>query len=113
MALGGIGEGGGSPLDRFQQIRDLAKRKLDAEDSRTRLADVLKRKQAQLGGLAPDRPQGPQGPQAAGRGQAATAAGAAGGIAAAGGLSAYGRAGAAAGKPDPRPGLGRHIDLTA
>jgi hypothetical protein len=112
MALGGIGEGGGSPLDRFQQIRDLAKRKLDAEDSRTKLAEVLKRKQAQLGGLAPDRPNGPhgpQGPQAAGRGQAAAAAG---GIAAAGGLSAYGRANAA-GKPDPRPGLGRHIDLTA
>ncbi len=106
MALGGIGEGSASPLDRFQQIRDLAKRKLDAEDSRTRLAEVLKRKQAQLGGIAPDRPQGPQ---AAGRAPAASAAG---GIAAAGGLSAYGRANAA-GKPDPRPGLGRHIDLTA
>lgn len=109
MALDGIGGGSASPLDRFQQIRDLAKRKLDAEDSRTKLAEVLKRKQAQLGGLAPDRPQGPQGSQAAGRSAAAAAAG---GIAAAGGLSAYGRANAA-GKPDPRPGLGRHIDLTA
>jgi len=109
MAMQGIGGGGASPLDRFQQARDLAKRKLDAEDSRTRLAEVLKRKQAQLGGLAPDRPQGAQ---AAGRGQAASAAGGLAGAGGLGGLAAYGRAGAQ-NRPDPRPGLGRHIDLTA
>lgn len=106
MALQGIGNGA-SPLDRFQQVRDLAKKKLDADENRTRLADLLKRKQAELGhGLAPDRPQ------AAARRFETPAAGALPGGAAAGGLAAYGRAGAME-KPDPRPGLGRRIDLTA
>ncbi|GEM_PF-2690266 len=50
MALNGIGgNGSGSALDRFQQIRDQAKKKLDGADNRTRLTDLLKLKQSELG----------------------------------------------------------------
>lgn len=112
MALGGIGGNGASPLDRFQQARDLARRKIDGEDNRARLADLLKQKQAQLGsGLA----AGGQPAAQAGAASAPAVGGALGFPAAIGGMggaSAYGRT-AGAQKPDPRPGLGRFIDLTA
>lgn len=126
MAVGGIGGEGAASLDRFQQIRDLARKRMEdppatrGDDSRARAADLLKRKQAELGQGIADRP-----------GQAAASA-SAGGTAAAGAVaaakigfsragtipagttavSAYGRAGGTE-KADPKPRLGRYIDLTA
>src|SRR5688500_5352449 len=94
MAAQGITPGGASPLDRFQQIRDLARKKIDGDENRTRLADLLRKKQAERGrGAALDRPQAAP--------RAAAAHGMeppAGGIApallgGAGGPAAYGRAG--------------------
>lgn len=111
MAAQGIGAG--SPLDRFQQVRDLARKKIDGGDNLARLADLLKQKQAQLGqGVALDRPQ--SAPRAAAAQKLEPPAG---GIApallgGAGGLAAYGRAGGAERKPSG-PGLGRYVDLTA
>lgn len=120
MAVGGIGGEGAASLDRFQQIRDLARKRMEeppatrGDDSRARAADLLKRKQAELGQGIADRPR-----------QAAVAA-SAGGAAAAkiefprsgslpagiAGSAAYGRAGGTE-KADPKPRLGRYIDLTA
>lgn len=97
MAVGGIGGEGASPLDRFQQIRDLARKRMDEPpatgggDSRARAADLLKRKQAELGQGIADRPRPAAGTT---------------------GVSAYGRAGGTE-KADPKPRLGRYIDLTA
>lgn len=48
MALDGIG--GGSPLERFQAIRDSAKKKIEGADGQANLADLIKRKQAQMNG---------------------------------------------------------------
>lgn len=122
MAVGGVGNGA-SALDRFQQIRDLARKKLDApsatpgDDPRARLADVLKRKQAELGqGVAADRPGSARGaaavPRATQAAPAARAYATPAGPGALGALGTYGRA-EAAGKTDPKPRLGRYIDLTA
>lgn len=112
MALGGIG-GGASALDRFQQARDLARRKLSSADAPApaqgadglaRLADLLRRKQAELGrGVAADRPA------AAAKAAPSGAAGA--GMASAEVPPAYGRTGATEKAAGPR--LGRYIDLTA
>lgn len=121
MALGGIGEG--SALDRFQQVRDLAKKKLDAasspfgDDPRARAAELLRKKQAELGqGVAPDRPQAAMGaaaPRQAGAPAAKMEFPRSGSIpAGTGGMAAYGRAGGTE-RPDPKPSLGRYIDLTA
>lgn len=96
MAVGGIGGEGAASLDRFQQIRDLARKRMEdppatrGDDSRARAADLLKRKQAELGQGIADRPR-----------QALVA-----------GTAAYGRAGGTE-KADPKPRLGRYIDLTA
>jgi hypothetical protein len=134
MALGGIGRdgasapNGASPLDRFQQARDLARRKIEGDDTRNRLADLLQKKQAELGGVGGQ-------PQGAARTAASAAAGAGpasavrtasparkmespasaaleGGAGALGGLAAYGRGGATE-LPKAGPHLGRYIDLTA
>jgi hypothetical protein len=109
MALDGIG-GGASALDRFQQARDVARRKLDAPapaqgtDGLARLADLLRKKQAELGqGLAADRPRAAAKPSPAGAADAGSAAAAV--------PPAYGRTGATEKAAGPR--LGRYIDLTA
>jgi hypothetical protein len=125
MALGGIGRdgatapSGASPLDRFQQARDLARRKIDGDESRNRLADLLQKKQAELGGVGA-QPQATRLAAAAGAASparkmeapAADFLAGGNGPAAPGGLAAYGRGGAAE-KPKAGPMLGRYIDLTA
>jgi hypothetical protein len=133
MALEGIGNGAGSALERFQALRDSAKKKIDVGEGRADLAELIKRKQAQMGaggsasapvpanaakalagrilsGLAPlgaaaNAPASAAafGAQAAG-GNAASAAPSA--------PSAYGRSGGLQ-KQDSRPTLGRHVDFMA
>jgi hypothetical protein len=116
MALNGAGGlDSGSMLERFQQVRDLARKKLDEGDSlrgvdnRARLAsrddklaDLVKRKQEQMGLGSVSRAV----PQAAPR----ITAEAGNTAPALSGLSAYGRAGAID-RADPKPRLGRLIDI--
>lgn len=110
------GIGGGSPLDRFQQIRDLARKKIEAsspsrgDDNRARLADLLRKKQAELGpGIALDRPRSASRAAEAREPEASSDGAAPAGT---GGLSGYGRAGGVERKQGG-PVLGRYIDLTA
>jgi hypothetical protein len=108
MDLKGIGgSGAGSALDKFQAIRDLAKKKIDGTDNRSRLTELLKNKQSELGierGVVEKRPVAgatlqnatnilPPAPSLAGP-------------------ASYGKAGAMD-KPDPKPKLGRFIDFMA
>ena len=113
MALNGIGGGdAGSALERFQALRDSAKKKLDGAESQTSLADLIKRKQAELnnGGASAARtsaeriPPKPAAPAASGNPFSAGA-----GLL---GSSAYGRTGGIQ-KQDPKPTLGRHVDFMA
>ncbi len=108
MALNGIGgNGAGSALDRFQALRDAAKQKIEGADNRTRLAEMLKQKQSELGvgkGLAA-KPQTERIPSAASAAVFSAPQ-------AINGSSSYGRAGAME-KPDPQPKLGRYIDFRA
>jgi hypothetical protein len=117
MALPGIGSGGGSPLDRFQQLRDAAQKKLESSERQAGLADLIQRKQRQLGagGASPDTARSPAerippGPAAPGLGAAADAAARAGFPAPP--SAAYGRTGAAR-KQDAAPRLGRYVDFLA
>jgi hypothetical protein len=107
MALNGIGGNGvgGSPLDQFQKLRDAAQKKMEGSDRQAGLADLIQRKQKQLGGngtgaLAPEAVKSlaeriPPGPAAPGN-----AAAAAGNPATP--SAAYGRAGGRA-PPKKRP----------
>ncbi len=128
MALDKVGAGGGSPLgggsalDRFQQARESARKKLDGADNKTRLVDLLRKKQAELG-LGSQPTLGSAGGAGAGvskslaglpafgavASNASAQSGGTGGIL---GMTAYGRAGAAQ-KADPKPALGRYVDFTA
>lgn len=125
MAVGGVGGEGTSALDRFQQIRDLAKKKIDAssstrvDENRARAADLLRKKQAELGQGISDRPRPAAGALQAGATAAGAAVAAKFGIPPAGNIpggagaaSAYGRSGGTQ-QADPKPRLGRYIDLTA
>lgn len=126
MALNGIGgNGAGSALDKFQQIRDQAKKKLDGADNRTRLTDLLKLKQTELGAngtavkgaqAGAQMPKAPMGRIAPGPSAASPAANFLGGGQASHGgqgvSSAYGRAGGLE-KTDPKPKLGRYVDFMA
>lgn len=128
MALDGIG--GGSPLERFQAIRDSAKKKIETTDGQANLADLIKRKQAQMNGAG-----GHSGKTEAGGGASSPASGNAAkasaerirpGLGAANGVlgaavrnilgdtapAGYGRAGALQ-KQESRPTLGRHVDFMA
>ena len=92
----------GSALERFQQARDLARKKLDESSStrgvenRSRLADLVKRKQAELSPRAVP-------------GKSAIAEAPRGGTPAAD-PAAYGRTGNIQ-RMESRPGLGRNIDI--
>lgn len=140
MALDGIGNGAGSALERFQALRDSAKKKIDIGEGQTNLAELIKRKQAQMGaggsasapvpgnaakalagrilsGLAPLSGGAANGKVAANAmsSLAALGAQAAGGNAATAGTSgpsAYGRSGGLQ-KQETRPTLGRHVDFMA
>jgi hypothetical protein len=130
MALEGIGNGGGSALERFQALRDSAKKKIDVGEGRADLAELIKRKQAQMGagGSASAPVPGNAAKTLAGRilsglgaaNQAPTTGAALGALAANGnaaaaapsGPSAYGRSGGLQ-KQDSRPTLGRHVDFMA
>ena len=130
MALDGIG--GGSPLERFQAIRDSAKKKIETTDGQANLADLIKRKQAQMNGVS-----GAGGKMEVGGGASSPASGNAakasaerirpglgaavngfsGNAASAAaqvipGPAGYGRAGALQ-KQESRPTLGRHVDFMA
>ncbi len=107
MALNGIGGGAGA-LERFQAIRDLAKKKLEGADSQTNLADLIKRKQLELGTGIAARPTAERIPP----GQAASAAPGNAASAALLGPAGYGRSGSLQ-KQDPKPTLGRHVDFMA
>lgn len=122
--IGGRGGGGSSPLDRFQQLRDAAQRKLETSDRQAGLADLIQRKQKQLGtgGASPGSARSPAerilpgpGLLAGAAGPAAPASGAAADAAARAGSAApaaYGRTGAAR-KQDSAPRLGRYVDFLA
>jgi hypothetical protein len=123
MALNGIGGGdAGSALDRFQALRDSAKKKLAGADGQTSLADLIKRKQAELGTAATGAsattgasPAGfaartsaeriPSKPDAVPFPGNPASAGTTGSV-------AYGRSGGLQ-KQDPKPTLGRHVDFMA
>src|SRR6185436_5910841 len=109
MALNGIG---GSPLEKFQQARDLARKKIDTDDSRFKLADLLQQKQAEIGGI--DGKPAPKAKPSSSRAQAKAASAFPGGADArqVSGPAAYGRAGNVD-KGDPKPRLGRYIDFMA
>lgn len=111
MALNGIGGGdAGSALERFQALRDSAKKKLAGEDGQAGLAELIKRKQAELGAGIASRPSAERIPP---KPDALPASGASGQAARGAAISgAYGRGGAAA-KQDPKPTLGRHVDFMA
>ena len=115
MALNGIGGNGsgGSPLDQFQKLRDAAQKKLEGSDRQAGLAELIQRKQRQLGGApAPEAAKSqaeriPPGPAAPGNAAAAAGAGNP-----ATPSAAYGRAGGA--RPqDAAPRLGRFVDFLA
>ncbi len=120
MALKGIGgSDAGSALERFQAIRDSAKKKIDGADGQAGLAELIKRKQLELGsgnataakasGTAARNPAEriPSKPAAApAPGNAASA------LPGLTGSSAYGRTGGVE-KQDSKPTLGRHVDFTA
>ncbi len=127
--ISGSGAGGGSPLDRFQQLRDAAQRKLETSDRQAGLADLIQRKQKQLGtgSASPGPARSPAERILPGPGLSAGAAGSAapgnprsgtgvGADASAGAGSpvpaAYGRTGAAR-KQDSAPRLGRYVDFLA
>jgi hypothetical protein len=108
MPLDGIGGGdAGSALERFQRIRDSARKKLEGADRQANLADLVRRKQSELGagsGVASRSPADRVAP-----GPALTQGAQAGGAQPA---AAYGRAGGLE-KPDPKPRLGRFVDFMA
>jgi hypothetical protein len=138
MALEGIGSGGGSALERFQALRDSAKKKIDVGEGRADLVELIKRKQAQMGagggasspvpgnaaktlagrilsGFAPLRGDAANLAPASGPAlgsQAANGNAASAALAATSGPSAYGRSGGLQ-KQDSRPTLGRHVDFMA
>ncbi|MDB5104761.1 MAG: hypothetical protein JWP91_2450 [Fibrobacteres bacterium] len=118
MALNGVGGNGGSALERFQAIRDSAKKKIDGEDGQAGLAELIKRKQAQLGtaGIAakPTAERIPPGLGTAGRaaGNAGASQAATGNAASMLGPAGYGKTGGLQ-KQDSRPTLGRHVDFMA
>lgn len=108
MALEGVGRGdAGSALERFQRIRDSARKKLEGADRQADLADLVRRKQAEIGagsGIASGSPaeriqSGPEAKPAAQPGVVRSS-------------SAYGRAGGVD-NPDPKPRLGRFVDFMA
>ena len=112
MALEGIGgnaAGDGAALDRFRKLRDSAQKRLDSADRQAGLADLIERKQKQLGtgGSAPGTARSPAerippGPVAPENGTGAPASPAA----------AYGRSGSPR-KQDAAPRLGRYVDFLA
>lgn len=108
MALDGIGSGdAGSALERFQRIRDSARKKLEGEERQAGLTELVRRKQSEIGaggGIAPRSP--------AERVQPAPEAKPAVRAAMGQSVSAYGRAGGAD-NPDPKPKLGRFVDFMA
>lgn len=110
MALNGIGAGAGA-LERFQAIRDLAKKKLEEADGQTNLADLIKRKQLEFGTGIAARPTAERIPPgqvvSAFPGNAASAA-----LLGPAGPAGYGRSGSLQ-KQNPKPTLGRHIDFMA
>ncbi len=121
--IGGNGAGGGSPLDRFQKLRDSAQKKMESADRQSGLAGLIQRKQQQLGtgAAAPQAARSPAerilpGPGLAG-GSAAAGSGAAADAAARAGLpappsAAYGRSGTAR-QQDAAPRLGQYVDFRA
>ncbi len=99
-------------LEKFQAIRDLAKKKMDGTDNRFRLEDLLKQKHADLG---LDSVKKPDVPFTKPVGKINSRHNVAGNSAAAKGLQAlmnYGKAGSSE-KPDPKPKLGRYVDFMA
>lgn len=124
--IGGNGAGAGSALDKFQKLRDAAQKKLDGADRQAGLAELIQRKQKQLGtgGASPAStgsqaerippgpgllagPAGPVAPGKAGDAGAGQNAGPAAPISA-----AYGRSGTPR-KQDAAPRLGRYVDFLA
>jgi hypothetical protein len=110
MAVNGIGGGdAGSALERFQAIRDSARKKIEGGDGQANLAELIRRKQAELGASGVAAQKGteriPAQPAAIASGSAAEALL---------GLTGpgYGRSGSAQ-KQDPKPTLGRHVDFMA
>lgn len=113
MAVSGVGSGGGNALDRFQQLRGAAQKKLEGADRQTDLAELIRRKQEQLGAgktpasaarssaerILPEPAAGP-----ANNGAAAQAASAPSAV--------YGRQGVAA-RQDAAPRLGQYVDFRA
>lgn len=124
MALNGIGSQGGSPLEKFQQARDLARKKLESPasgpaDGFAKLAELLARKQAELGVPGKAAPKkGASAAQAfapASRANEVPVRPGPGGADAKPALNipaTYGRAGAPE-KADPKPKLGRYVDFMA
>jgi hypothetical protein len=114
--IGGNGAGGGSPLDRFQQLRDAAQKKLESSDRQAGLADLIQRKQKQLGAGAATpgtaRSQAERIPPGSGLPAGSAAPGNPGAADAVPAPSAYGRTGAAR-KQDTAPRLGRYVDFRA
>jgi len=126
--IGGNGTGGGSPLDRFQKLRDSAQKKMESADRQSGLAGLIQRKQQQLGtgASAPEAARSPAerilpGPAAPGiagaERQSANGFGAAADAAARAGSpaqpsAAYGRSGSAR-QQDAAPRLGQYVDFRA
>ncbi|MEO6096918.1 MAG: hypothetical protein ABIW76_15080 [Fibrobacteria bacterium] len=129
----GTGGGGGSALERFQALRESARKQIEVGDGQANLAELIKRKQAQMGaekgasaavpgnaakalagrilsGFAPLNGGVAKAPTSGiASGAAANANGAA---AATSGTAAYGRSGGLQ-KQNSRPTLGRHVDFMA
>jgi hypothetical protein len=120
--IGGNGSGGGSPLDRFQQLRDSAQKKIENADRQSGLAELIQRKQKQLGqGASAPGASAPEAARFPGErippGPSATGTGAAMDAAARAGLTAppsaaYGRSGSAR-QADAAPRLGQYVDFRA
>lgn len=116
-AVSGNGVGGASgvlsasALDKFQQIRDLAKKKLDGVDNRTKLSDLLIQKKAEFSGVKvpPQKMVSTAADFLSGNKVRTEFKAANGGQ---GVSSAYGRAGGLE-KTDTKPKLGRFVDFTA
>jgi hypothetical protein len=121
MALNGVGgSDAGSALERFQAIRDSAKKKIEGADGQSSLAELIKRKQLQLGTVpgaaarnpAERIPSGSASAAPAPNKAAAALFGAGSPGQGPGGVTGYGRSGGSQ-KQDTKPTLGRHVDFMA
>ncbi len=110
--LKSLAPNGANALEKFQAIRDQAKKKIDGDDNRIKLADLLKQKQNEFKAGAPSKADDLVGMVEKFKNDLGALSSSSKGLMGAQAFSGYGRAGATE-KSDPKPMLGRYIDFMA